>query len=476
MNTKELDLEEIIYKLKFFFPGSFKEGSPFIQSQDGKLILQRIKEMPINPIHATYFNQLLHLNHEAGVTEGFYKYYFLTQPKQHPYPVDKVLPVSADLNEKGISSLKQAEWGLRRFYIDALLFWGDLRSAYRDLREKSYSELESFFSAKRFDTDQMMGRGNIFAFAKIAVDDRYLISEIACKAYSSKEPNDSLPIEQMLVESYKRRGGGKIKVASLFDNDSYIAKEDPHGQMMLQFVAEEFMEEVVENEDDIRNHVKKIVPRFKKAHDAAVENTRLFLSIVNELDVYVATSMRKREDFRYMAADCKYIFGQQGLKRFNLRYFDPTMSAAEGHEDKGLIECLMVKCAKTILYFAGDSDSFGKDAEIAMGMSLGKPVIILCPDTERGKQREKFFRDIHPLSKLIQFDTGVAIGAMVTRNRDTAALLLDRIFDNKMEYDLMHGGDGYFRLRERLTESVVRLQTNSRILRETFWNYYHGVQ
>ena len=476
MDSKELNVIEIIDTLKIFFPGSFKEGSLFIQSQDGKLILQRIKEMATNPIHVTYFNQLLHLNHEAGVTDGLFKYYFLTQPKQHPYPVDKVLASLPDLDEKGISSINQAEWGLRRFYIDALLFWGDLRSAYRDLRGKSYHELESFFSTKRFDSHQMMERGNIFPFAKIAVDDRYLISEIACKAYTSKGENDSLPVEQMLVESYKKRGGGKVKIASLFDSDSYIAKEDPSGQMMLQFIAEEFMDEIVENEDDIRNHVKKILPRFKKAHDAAVENTRLFLSIVNELDIYVATSMRKREDFRNMATDCKYIFGQGGLKRFNIRYFDPTMSAAEGHEDKGLIECLMVKCAKTILYFAGDSDSFGKDAEIAMGMSLGKPVIILCPDTEKGKQREKFFRDIHPLSKLIHFDTGVAIGAMVTRNRDTAALLLERMFDNKMEYDLAHAGDGYFRLKERLTGSIVRLQTNSRILRETFWNYYHGTQ
>ncbi|MCH8808779.1 MAG: hypothetical protein IH993_02945 [Proteobacteria bacterium] len=67
----------------------------------------------------------------------------------------------------------------------------------------------------------------------------------------------------------------------------------------------------------------------------------------------------------------------------------------------------------------------------------------------------------------------MAIGAMVTQRKDVAAQLLERIFDNRMEYDIEQNGDGYFRLKERLTGSVVRLQTNWRLLMETFWNYYH---
>ena len=85
----------------------------------------------------------------------------------------------------------------------------------------------------------------------------------------------------------------------------------------------------------------------------------------------------------------------------------------------------------------------------------------------------KFFRDIHPLSRLIDVETGVAVGAMITNNINTVVKLIDRIFSNQMEYDLLQKGDAYFRLRERLTGSIVRLQTNSAILRESFWNYYH---
>lgn len=305
------------------------------------------------------------------------------------------------------------------------------------------------------------------------MDDRYLISEIACKAYTSEGKTDQLHIEEVLLDAYRLAGSGRIKVKTLFDKESRMAKDAPDKQMMLELAAEEFMEEEVANEGEIKAKVSSIAKRFVVARDAAHRNTRLYLSFVRELDVYVATSMRKRDDFRNMARDCDHIFRQPELRDLKVRYFDPTISAAHGHEDKGLIECLMVKCSKAVLYFAGENDSFGKDAEIAMAMSLGKPVIILCPDTPAGKRRETFFRDIHPLSRLIEFQTGVAIGAMVTRDRDVAADLLNRLFSNDMEYDFEQTGDGYFRLREKQTKSVVRLQTNWKLLREAFWNNYH---
>jgi hypothetical protein len=65
---------------------------------------------------------------------------------------------------------------------------------------------------------------------------------------------------------------------------------------------------------------------------------------------------------------------------------------------------------------------------------------------------------------------------MVTRETDVVTTLLERIFDNRMEYDFEHKGDGYFRLKERITGSVVRLQTNWALLSAAFWNYYHGVR
>ena len=48
--------------------------------------------------------------------------------------------------------------------------------------------------------------------------------------------------------------------------------------------------------------------------------------MLNDLDVYVATSMRNRQDFRNMAETCERIFSDLRLKEMNLRYFDPTFT------------------------------------------------------------------------------------------------------------------------------------------------------
>ncbi len=105
-----------------------------------------------------------------------------------------------------------------------------------------------------------------------------------------------------------------------------------------------------------------------------------------------------------------------------------------------------------------------------MALSLGKPVIFLCDES----LRQNFYREVHPLSRLINFESGVAVGAMVTSKPDDVSVLLDRIFDNEMEYSVKQpdGRPGYLQLVENLTDSVVRLQTNNSLLSEAFWNYY----
>ena len=140
-----------------------------------------------------------------------------------------------------------------------------------------------------------------------------------------------------------------------------------------------------------------------------------------------------------------------------------------------MIECLMVKCAKILVYCAGERESYGKDAEAAMALSLGKPVIFYCDEA----RRSRFYREVHPLSRLIEFETGVAVGAMVTDKVDEVITLLSRMIDNQMRYRLERHPtrEGYILLKEDLTNSVVRLQTtNNRLLTETFWNHYHNKQ
>ena len=461
--------------LASYFPRLFAPCAEFLGSGDGVLLVERLCRMDREPVTCTHLNQLLHMAGKAGMSERFFNFYFLTLPEGLGYAVRLLLPTPFEGVPAGIRSLNQLEWGLRRVFVDSLLYFRSVTRAYEELHGKTFEDLSAFFDAKRFDSNAMASRGAVLPFHSIPADDRYLIAEVACKAYSPMEPGTPLFIETTLLNAYRSRGGGRMVIKDLFDDKSQIAKDDPQTQMMLQFTTEEFAEDTVSSEQDIREKVQVVAKRFVRARALAISNTRLYLSIVNELDVYVATSMRRRADFREMSRDSAIIFKQSVLQRLRLRYFDPTISAADGHEDKGLIECLMVKCAKALIYFAGESDSFGKDAEVSMALSLGKPVIILCPATAKGEQRMKFFRDIHPLSRLVQMESGIPVGSMITNNPLEAATLLERIFTNGMEYDLDQDPDGYSHLRERLTQSVVRLHTNFVMLRESFANYYHDV-
>ncbi len=118
------------------------------------------------------------------------------------------------------------------------------------------------------------------------------------------------------------------------------------------------LDEMVSSESELSEKYDRIASKFGDARKAALDNTRYYLSMLSDLDVYVATSTRTRQDFRNMADTCDRIFSDDRLKQMNLRYFDPTLSAAAGHEDKGLIECLMVKCAKLLVYCAGEKESY----------------------------------------------------------------------------------------------------------------------
>jgi hypothetical protein len=297
-----------------------------------------------------------------------------------------------------------------------------------------------------------------------------MISEMACKSYG-ETPEIESELKTFLLDSFKahRIGGGrKISIRKLLTGN--FAKERNINQTEFMFSADDFLDEVVLSEKDIEEKYSRAAKVFSKTRQLALENTSKYLSLVNDLDVYVATSMRVRKDFRDMANTCRKIFGDPRIKKLHLRYFDPTISAARGHHDKGLIECLMVKCARVLIYCAGASDSYGKDAEAAMALSLGKPVIFYC--SKEGKAN--FYKEVHPLSRLINFDTGVAVGAMVTDNIEDIISLLLHIYNNSMQYTIRQPKEGYLQLIENHTSSVVRLQTNDKMLSEAFWNYYRN--
>jgi len=463
-------MSEIETKLALFSGGTGGLDS-WLTGAHRNIILGRLSGLSEAGLSCSLLNQLLALAHEPAVSEGFFRYYWLSQTS-HTYDVTRLTDYHQTYSTiDRVVSIDQLAWGLNRFYIDALLYFGTLKRAFLELKNKSFDELQTFYHSRRLDTDRMVHRGVVLPLEPIAHDDRYLIAEMACKSFEPQEDDKGglLSALQGAWIEHEQKGGGPVKAKTLLDG-AFIRSNFGDRQMSLLYAADEILEETVDSKESLIDTYNTVATTFGRARRAALANTTLYLSTANDLDVYVATSMRNRQQFRDIAKTCEFIFSHEAVKPLNLRYFDPTLSAAKGHEDKGLIECLMVKCAKVLVYTAGSSDSYGKDAEAAMALSQGKPVIFLCDED----QRRRFFREIHPLSRLIDFRTGVAVGAMAARSADEAAILLSRIFENTMRYRVEQPKKGYFRLVETLTESTIRVQTNDEFLRDTFWNCYHG--
>lgn len=434
------------------------------------LVVARLCQLDQAPLSFAVLNQLLLLGHEAGASEGFFHYYWLSAPK-HPYTVaalDDYSPAWTLATE--IMSPDHLRWGLRRFYFDALLYFGNIRSAFRALREFNGDQIADFFQRRRQPTEYLERRSAALPLRQIPMDRRYLISEMACKSLAP-QTDEMTMLSSALVAAYDESqlaGPAQVRIRDLVAAP-VIARSFGSHQVEIQFTADELLDQPMNTREDVLSTCADLGKRFDTAREAALENTRLYLSMVGDLDVYVATSMRNREDFRTMAAFCEKVFGDTRLRALNVRYFDPTLSGAEGHEDKGLIECLMVKCSKALVYSAGSRDSWGKDAEASMALSLGKPVIFYCSE----ETRRNLFQTVHPLSRLIDFNTGVAVGAMIVTEEEQVAELLHRIFTNTMQYRVEQPHEGYLRLVETISGCTVRLQTSDVLLRETFWNYYH---
>lgn len=464
-----MDKKQILEKFSLFSLGTGGIGN-WITEETNEEVFIRLAEIKNNPLKKVQLNQLLVLGHEAPLSDGFFEYYWNTAPENHPYSVKKIPDFNKlNLSKNSIISLTHLKWGLYRLYTDALLYFGNVRSGYRILREKDFESLECFFSEKRINTELIKTRGLALPLEDIAKDKRYLISEMACKSYG-EDFNSKDSIKEILLRAYREIPRGKKTTIKGLLNGEYIKSNHKSQQNELMFSAVEIEDETIASEEDIESKIDKLASDFNKARKAALTNTKRYLSMVSDLDVYVATSMRNRDDFRDMAKKTDKIFTDEKLTNLSLRYFDPTLSAASGHEDKGLIECLMVKCAKILVYCAGDKESYGKDAEAAMALSLGKLVIFLCDH----EQRSRFYKEVHPLSRLIDFKTGIAVGSVVTDKVSDVSELLYRFFENRMEYELDQPKQGYLRLKEKITGSIIRLQTNDPLLSATFWNHYHG--
>ncbi len=181
--------DKIIKEFEIFSGGS--DGiDNWINSETHSKILERLSNISKNPLSLNQFNELLGLSGDKVISQGFFEYYW-QKATEHPYDVKKIEKFKPEyLNKEKIISLDHLWWGFYRIFVDGLLFSGNIAKFYKNFCIKDFEYLKSYFDAKCYKTDEIKNRGPALGLIDIVKDNRYLISEMACKTY------DALPDSQ----------------------------------------------------------------------------------------------------------------------------------------------------------------------------------------------------------------------------------------------------------------------------------------
>jgi hypothetical protein len=266
------------------------------------------------------FNELLLLLEQDRVSEPFYRFFF---------------------GAKGPLELRELAKSVINFRGYAMLRYGNFRFAYKDLSNKNQSELADCLSPFREEPS--------------ATEARY-----------RSRPSSALRIER--IDREKTWCLGYIAGSKLNKESGLLAErlnKNPKDPETLKLA--EYYRALGDTIEDVKTKGRR--------------NTNVYLTW-DYMDVYVATSMRKQWEFEDVSDFVDSLFSDERVRGLKLRYFDPTQSDCASRIDKGLVEALMLKRASCTVYLVQESDTLGKDSELASTLAQGKPVIAFVPSLD----------------------------------------------------------------------------------------------
>jgi hypothetical protein len=403
------------------------------------------------------------------ITHSFFQYLINGSTKYQP--------------ESALLSLAQLHNGVERFRKLALLLFGNVKYAFKQLSRNAELLNNWLWLLRPLDVSELSSRHEpVQPIKKITGEDAYFLGYLVQRE-----------LEQRLKDNPE-------------DMEARAAEEKR----------------------------KSIVGIGQRNHEAYLAS--------DHLDVYVATSMRARHEYLLVHELTEGIFQHPRLQPLKLRWFDPTQAYCLDRIDKGLSEALMLKRAKCTVYFVQETDTLGKDSELASTLAQGKPVIAFVPrpgpeyaqdlvaklqSLYPGKEeqailleqlrifepdaawkdslvrnwlngpgalevqevrmrlsqsiaahydrRAKMLREDHPLGIQVNLDTGVANGVLVVRNVEDCAELIRRVITKNLEFRLETkkvGGQEYLLLKETVSNCIYRVMTGDPMLTNAFWNFY----
>jgi hypothetical protein len=332
--------------------------------------LSKILSDDRTPIDCSQFNELLLLVHKDRVEGPFFRYFF-----------------GPDCT---IGAIRD---GVSRYQKIAMLRYGNFVFAFRTLsrikedmafqnelaevvrnpeneRKRFTSRRKKLLEIDKVERDLTPFVGYLSAGQVDAERER---CELLCK--TANQPNlIDWPDFELRVKKFAR----SEEHAVLFEIINNYRRRNP------QTTLEEFAGFLSDSLHAL-NALDKQVQDVKKR---AARNQSTYLTW-DHMDVYFATSMRKPWEYKDLYDFIDNLMQSPELQDLGVRYFDPTQAYTIDRINKGLIEALMLKRARCTVYSVQDTDTLGKDSELASTLAQGKPVIAYVPQIDTGRRTKE---------------------------------------------------------------------------------------
>lgn len=287
--------------------------------------------------------------------------------------------------------------GIKRFQSAAMLQYGNFIFAYRQLsRATSAEDIRNLLSplADRSKPDlenQLRARKPpLLEIDPIAREETYLIGYLSAGEIVAEQSRAKTLVDSLLSPSVQKSLEATAQDDTSAGREQAIAVLRAADALSKGFSKEEVIARV---QADL-TLLQRQRSRLEKVRASGLRNTDVYLTW-DHMDVYFATSMRRKWEYEDLYDFVADLVKHTELKDLNLRYFDPTQSFETNRIDKGLVEALMLKRAACTVYSVQDTDTLGKDSELAATLAQGKPVIAYAPTIDVA-ERTKYLQGQNP--------------------------------------------------------------------------------
>ena len=337
-----------------------------VKGQDGidKDGLKEILQDDSRPIDCSQFNELLLMVHKDRVEAPFFDHFF-----------------GPDCT---IGTIPQ---GVERFQRAALLLYGNFVFGYRKLsRMKDVDEFKrevasAFPNAKAEAAYFQSRQPKLLEIDRIKKDQTPFVGYLSAnEVRADRERCKLLRAAADTVGAAGAWGDLLATVREMAQQEEVTPLEaiitnfraaDPNADLarLAMFLKESF------------DQIEQLTKTVDSVRARAARNQGTYLTW-DHMDVYFATSMRKAWEYKDLYEFIERLMAADEIKDLNLRYFDPTQAYTDNRVNKGLVEALMLKRARCTVYSVQDTDTLGKDSELASTLAQGKPVIAYIPDLD----------------------------------------------------------------------------------------------